>query len=159
MVHSGPFNGLCEIESSRGSPGISNIFLPMLQLLRTTPVVAPLPLPQTPASLPPTSRYHLRRRRQPPTESRSFLRGIRAGCERIFEFPPVRKGANFRETRDRNVASSTKLARPRDERLRAVTIGAPSLASVEKKARFLIFYPSSPKFETFFATCTKRREN
>lgn len=35
MVHSGPFNGLCEIESSRGSPGISNIFLPMLQLLRT----------------------------------------------------------------------------------------------------------------------------
>lgn len=33
MVHSGPFNGLCEIESSRGSLGISNIFLPMLELL------------------------------------------------------------------------------------------------------------------------------
>lgn len=48
MVHSGPFNGLCEIESSRGSPGISNIFLPMLQLLRTTPVV---PHPSFPLTL------------------------------------------------------------------------------------------------------------
>lgn len=45
MVHSGPFNGLCEIESSRGSPGISNIFLPMLQLLRTISPLFPPPLP------------------------------------------------------------------------------------------------------------------
>jgi len=58
MVHSGPFNGLCEIESSRGSPGISNIFLPMLQLLRTiSPLPPPFvssylyPLPQTLAHL------------------------------------------------------------------------------------------------------------
>lgn len=43
MVHSGPFNGLCEIESSRGSPGISNIFLPMLELLRTTFPLSPPP--------------------------------------------------------------------------------------------------------------------
>lgn len=53
MVHSGPFNGLCEIESSRGSPGISNIFLPMLQLLHTTPRRAPplpFPFPLAPGS-------------------------------------------------------------------------------------------------------------
>lgn len=51
VVHSGPFNGLCEIESSRGSPGISNIFLPMLQsspppppLLPFSSTIIPLPL-------------------------------------------------------------------------------------------------------------------
>lgn len=55
MVHSGPFNGLCEIESSRGSPGISNIFLLMLQLLRPllclSPPLVSYPLPQTLAHL------------------------------------------------------------------------------------------------------------
>jgi len=45
MVHSGPFNGLCEIESSRGSPGISNIFLSMLQLLHPSTLSASSSIP------------------------------------------------------------------------------------------------------------------
>lgn len=101
MVHSGPFNGLCEIESSRGSPGISNIFLPMLQLLRTIPLFSLLSLPPLVSSYPLPQRllhispsYHPTkttlidpRRHDPPPGSRSSLRKIRSGCERISEFP------------------------------------------------------------------------
>lgn len=108
MVHSGPFNGLCEIESSRGSPGISNIFLPMLELLRTTSPLSPPSLPSrlvvpptadSCTSLPPS--YVTIRRRQhtlidlrrpdPLPRSRNFLQKLRSGCEQIFEFPWSRK--------------------------------------------------------------------
>lgn len=93
MVHSGPFNGLCEIESSRGSPGISNIFLPMPQLLRTTPLPPPSPShPPLPSHLvvPPTADSctslplpsYVRRKQHPPSpidprrSSRSSFAGI-----------------------------------------------------------------------------------
>lgn len=159
MVHSGPFNGLCEIESSRGSPGISNIFLPMLQLLRTTPVVAPLLLPQTPASLPPTSRYH-------PTKAAAThgISQLPAGDPRRmradFRISTGAKGREFsRDARsERRVVDEARASARRE--IASCNYRRPFTRECrEKKARFLIFYPSSPKFETFFATCTKRREN
>lgn len=114
MVHSGPFNGLCEIESSRGSPGISNIFLPMLQLLRITPSLTPLLISSylLPQFLPLLSYVTIRRkqrtlidshRHEPLPESQNFLWKMRSGCERISvtkkaQMDALRRYLNFSPT-------------------------------------------------------------
>lgn len=104
MVHSGPFNGLCEIESSRGSPGISNIFLPML--LRTASpshlppfVVPPSALPSLAhLSLLPPCYYPRRRRRHILIDPRNLRQDLAASCKRFAAdangFP------NFRDRRN-----------------------------------------------------------
>lgn len=98
MVHSGPFNGLCEIESSRGSPGISNIFLSML--LRTAspshlPVIPPSAwlLHISPSSL---SYVTIQRRQHILIDPRNLRQDIAASCERFAA--DANRFPNFRET-------------------------------------------------------------
>lgn len=96
MVHSGPFNDLCEIESSRGSPGISNIFLLMLQLLRITPSPTPLLISSylLPQFLPlPSYVYHLTKTTHTliVTNLCRNLKSSYGRCERISEFPWPKK--------------------------------------------------------------------
>lgn len=104
MVHSGPFNGLCEIESSRGSPGISNIFLPMLLRTTSPPSHLPVenPLPPWLLRISPSSLYAtIRRRQHILIDPRNLRQGSRR--ERLAAdangFPNFRNRGNARAKR------------------------------------------------------------